>query len=172
MLSWRPNAQHTLNKHMGCFSACCLALMVSRSRQTRKNAKSRAAGHCECLGRVSDQSPWDKSSFGGSFRFRWCQNSAHALLYQNCPSLSDCGLRCLLLTESTALTVQRKWASRDLFISTPFHVTMANQPHGLLGGCGDVPPSRPELTREGVLPWQSCSGSRIKSERNMSLSIS
>lgn len=40
------------------------------------------------------------------------------------------------------------------------------------GQCGDVAPSRAELTREGVFPWHSCSGSRIRSETNMPLSIS
>lgn len=53
-----------LNEHMGCLSACRLSLTVSRTRQIREDARSRAAGLCVPCGRASKQSPGIKAVLG------------------------------------------------------------------------------------------------------------
>lgn len=160
-----------LNEHMGCLSACRLSLTVSRTRQIREDARSRAAGLCVPCGRASKQSPGIKAVLGAP------AGSGH-IRTASMPYSTKLPLLGWLWTEMPfAHWKHRPNSSTEVSPLSPPSFYFIPCHHGqptpcVIWGCGDVPLSRAELTREGIFPWQSCSGSRIRSETNMSLSIS
>lgn len=156
----------TLNEHMGCFSACCLSLMVSKPERTQRAELQGSVGPVGGLASTVHGAKAVLGARSGDTRIA------------PMPYFARLPLPGWLGTEMPfAHWKHSPNSSTEVSSSSPLYFYSIPRYHGqpapcVTWGCGDAPLSRAELTGKGIFPWQSGSGSRIRSETNMSLSIS